>query len=214
MTNGILKSIVYRDKLLMKHRQLEANSEIFETSKRNLKTFNTILRKNIREAKTKFYFETFEKYKFDIKNTWKNINGLISKSNRKEIRQLLINGKKVEDKQQIADEFNTFFANIGAKLASTIDTQNKKPYDYYLNKTISTSFQVFEPNAAYRNVHCAICNSASLDKLICLNLGPFGRFNWQQNFNSFSFAVLFDISGNVEDKVGFGKIYCLSLYNL
>ena len=140
MTNGILKSIVYRDKLLMKHRQLEANSEIFETSKRNLKTFNTILRKNIREAKTKFYFETFEKYKFDIKNTWKNINGLISKSNRKEIRQLLINGKKVEDKQQIADEFNTFFANIGAKLASTIDTQNKKPYDYYLNKTISTSF--------------------------------------------------------------------------
>ena len=66
-------------------------------------------------------------------------------------------------------------------------------------------FQVFEPNAAYRNVHCAICNNASLDKLICLNLGPFGRFNWQQNFNSFSFAVLFDISGNVEDKVGFGK---------
>ena len=64
---------------------------------------------------------------------------------------------------------------------------------------------VFEPNAAYRNVHCAICNNASLDKLICLNLGPFGRFNWQQNFNSFSFAVLFDISGDVGDKVGFGK---------
>ena len=25
--------------------------------------------------------------------------------------------------------------------------------------------------------------------------------------NSFSFAVLFDISGNVEDKVGFGKTF-------
>ena len=42
-----------------------------------------------------------------------------------------------------------------------------------------------------------------MDKLICLNLGPFGRFNWQQNFNTFSFAVLFDIGGNVQDSVGF-----------
>jgi hypothetical protein len=39
---------------------------------------------------------------------------------------------------------------------------------------------VFEPNTAYRNVHCALCNNADLSKLICLNLGPFGRFNWQQ----------------------------------
>ena len=84
---------------------------------------------------------------------------------------------------------------------------------FFLNPIVelcsSYTAMVFEPNAAYRNVHCAICNNASLDKLICLNLGPFGRFNWQQNFNSFSFAVLFDISGDVGDKVGFGK----HLYN-
>ena len=49
---------------------------------------------------------------------------------------------------------------------------------------------IYEVNTPYRNVHCAICNNAALDKLICLNLGPFGRFNWQTNFNSFSFAVL------------------------
>jgi len=84
------------------------------------------------------------------------------------------------------------------------------PLNYDQNQTIvelcsSYTAMVFEPNAAYRNVHCAICNNASLDKLICLNLGPFGRFNWQQNFNSFSFAVLFDISGDIDDKVGFVK---------
>ena len=94
---------------------------------------------------------------------------------------------------------------------STISTC---PSNYQKNNTVvelcsSYTGMVFEPNAAYRNVHCAICNNASLDKLICLNLGPFGRFNWQQNFNSFSFAVLFDISGNVEDKVGFGKFIYL-----
>ena len=65
----------------------------------------------------------------------------------------------------------------------------------------------------YRNVHCAICNKASLEKLICLNLGPFGRFNWQQNFNSFSFAVLFDISGNGKDHVGFVSCQSGELYD-
>ncbi len=55
-----------------------------------------------------------------------------------------------------------------------------------------------------RNVHCAICNNATLPRLICLNLGPFGRFNWQQNFNTFSFAVLFDIGGDADDAVGGG----------
>ena len=87
-------------------------------------------------------------------------------------------------------------------------TINTCPKDYSKNNATvselceSYTAMVFEPNAAYRNVHCAICNNASLDKLICLNLGPFGRFNWQQNFNSFSFAVLFDLSGDVEDKIG------------
>lgn len=50
----------------------------------------------------------------------------------------------------------------------------------YVNETVvelcgSYTGMVFEPNSAYRNVHCAICNNATLDKLICLNLGSFGR---------------------------------------
>ena len=85
--------------------------------------------------------------------------------------------------------------------------------DGYDNATVtelcgSYTGMVFEPNAAYRNVHCAICNNASLDKLICLNLGPFGRVHWNKNFNSFSFAVLFDIGGDVEDQVGFIASSC------
>lgn len=77
-----------------------------------------------------------------------------------------------------------------------------------VNETIielchSYTAMVFEPNAAYRNVHCAICNNASLEKLICYNLGPLGRTNWQSNFNLVNFAVLFDLSGDVQDKVGF-----------
>lgn len=83
----------------------------------------------------------------------------------------------------------------------------------YTNDTIrdlchSYTALIFEPNTAYRNVHCAICNGAELEKLICLNLGPFGRNNWQQTFNTFSFAVLFDLSGEESNSVGFEKGPC------
>jgi len=84
----------------------------------------------------------------------------------------------------------------------------------YTNATIrdlchSYTALIFEPNTAYRNVHCAICHGADLEKLICLNLGPFGRNNWQQTFNTFSFAVLFDLSGEESNTVGFEKGPCL-----
>ena len=48
----------------------------------------------------------------------------------------------------MADEFNYFFANIGSKLASTIDTSNKKPFNDYLNKIITSSFNfdLLSPN--------------------------------------------------------------------
>lgn len=84
----------------------------------------------------------------------------------------------------------------------------------YTNETIrelchSYTGLIFEPNTAYRNVHCAICNGANLEKLICLNLGPYGRNNWQQTFNTFSFAVLFDLSGEESNSVGFERGPCV-----
>ena len=38
-----------------------------------LKTFNRILRRSISAAKQHFLASTFDKYKSDIKNTWKTI---------------------------------------------------------------------------------------------------------------------------------------------
>ena len=35
---------------------------------------------------------------------------------------------------------------------------------------------VFEPTNSYRNVHCALCNNASLENLICLNTADLQRY--------------------------------------
>lgn len=148
ITFGIIKSIKYRDHLHIKVKKTNQNSPDYAILKNNLKVYNSILKKNIREAKTKYYEEIFEQYKNDVKNTWKHINNLISKSNKKTIRQITVNGGTIKDKQKMADEFNYFFANIGSKLASTIDTSNKKPFNDYLNKIITSSFNfdLLSPN--------------------------------------------------------------------
>ena len=140
MTFGIIKSIKFRDNLHIKFKRAQPDSPEHNTLKTNLKVYNTIIKKTIREAKTKYYEEIFEQYKNDMKNTWKHISNLISKSNKSTIRQINVDGSLIKDHKKMAHEFNYFFANIGSKLASSIDTNNKKPFTSYLNKNISSIF--------------------------------------------------------------------------
>ena len=141
ITAGIIKSIKYRDKLHLSITRSDPESSEYPTLVTNLKTFNGILKKSIREAKCLYYYEIFNKYKNDMKNMWANINKLITKSCKgKEIKEIIVNGHKIQDKQEIVNEFNKFYVNVGPDLAATIDTHNKKPFNDYLTKTITSSF--------------------------------------------------------------------------
>ena len=80
ITHGIIKSIKYRDKLYKKLKMTHHESPDFIILKVNLKSFNTLLKKTIRAAKYMYYESTFTKNKTNIRNTWKTINAIISKS--------------------------------------------------------------------------------------------------------------------------------------
>ena len=54
------------------------------------------------------------------------------------------NGKTITDSTDIANEFNSFFANIGPLLASNLEVSNKKPFQFYLKHTITSEF-CFKP---------------------------------------------------------------------
>jgi hypothetical protein len=86
------------------------------------------------------------------------------------------------------------------------------PKDYTDNKVIelchSYTALVFEPERTFRNVHCAICNDAAPDFLSCHTFEIFARLNWQTTFDTFSFAVLFDIGGDANAAVGQAKVTC------
>ena len=72
ITYGIINSITYRDKLHLKLTRTPVEDAEYNVHKHNLSVYNVILKKMIREAKMKYYTETFDKYKSDIKKHMEN----------------------------------------------------------------------------------------------------------------------------------------------
>ena len=142
MTYSIINSIKTRDKKYYKLKCMNQNDPGYLALKRNLGIYNGILKKCIRETKAEYYNKMFETYKHDIKNTWKTISSLLCKSSKKNnpIKEIKINDKLCTNQKDICNGFNSFFVNIGPKLASEINENNKIPYSSYLKKVITSEF--------------------------------------------------------------------------
>ena len=111
MTNGILHSIRYRDKLYKKLKSLKPDSDAYRAADINLKTYRGILRRSIRLAKIKYYGALFEKSRGDIKRTWSIINDILNRNKKSSqfAKYFVINGHKTSDPKIIANNFNSFF---------------------------------------------------------------------------------------------------------
>ena len=66
ITQGIIKSITFRYKLYFKMKHTPVNTQQYVTLTINLKTYNGILRRRIRVAKTMYYHTNFEKCKLGV----------------------------------------------------------------------------------------------------------------------------------------------------
>ena len=80
ITQGLLASIRHRDKLYKQIKLTNPDSPEHEMLLINLKTYNVILKRSFRIAKQSYFETRFNQFKFDIKNTWKTINEILSKS--------------------------------------------------------------------------------------------------------------------------------------
>ena len=96
----------------------------------------------MRAAKRIFYSLIFDKYKADIKNTWKTINCLLSRNCQTKLgpTSLTINGLEITNKLEIVNTFNNFFTNIGANLAKRINYTGDKTFRDYLEEKTNNSF--------------------------------------------------------------------------
>jgi hypothetical protein len=107
-----------------------------ETLRTNLRTYNRILKKNIRLAKSQYYHNVFQKFKKDIKNTWKTIKEVINRTKNKKMLPnfFRIEGQNVSNSQVIADNFNEYFNKIGPSLARNIASPNVDFASYLTNE--------------------------------------------------------------------------------
>ena len=140
ITSGLVKSIKFRDKLYLKLKSTPSESSLYSQLKINLSTYNKILKKAIREAKQSYYYKQFNKYKNDMKNTWKTIKTIICNTNKNTDmpNSFIIDGNKIDDKQTIADRFNSFFTNIGKDLATKITPPKNKLFQDFLKKPVKS----------------------------------------------------------------------------
>ena len=139
ITQGLLKSIRSRDKLYTRLKRLQPNTIEHNTLLINLKTYNNILKRSIRTAKPLYFEITFQKFKYDIRNTWKTLNDILSRNKTKDPLPTKlrgnINDSDTTNTLDIANTLNNFFTSIGRNLAQNLNYTGDKNYRYYL-KTI------------------------------------------------------------------------------
>ena len=142
ITQGILTSMKFRDKLYVKWKKTNHLSMEYQLLENSFKSFTAILQKNIRMAKSQYYHDKFQNYKSDMKKTWTQINEIIKK--KKTVQDLpkyfIDNEKKITENKEIANCFNNFFANIGPSLAKSIKKPSNKSFKDYLNQEVTSKF--------------------------------------------------------------------------
>ena len=115
ISTGIIRSIKYRDKLYMRLKRVPVDSEMYTQLKTNLKTYQVILKRLIRNAKKVYFQKKFDKFKSDIKNTWQTIKEILNRTRTQQNLPdaFLIDNEMTGDPSIIADKFNNLFANVG-----------------------------------------------------------------------------------------------------
>lgn len=148
ITKGLIKSINHRDMMYKTLKMTNQNTEEYITLKSNLKQYNKFLKKCIRLLKYKHYENSFNKCKKDSRKTWKKIKDILNKDNDKTpIPEYFIHeNKEISDKQDIANQLNKYFADIGPKLANQINipANNTLNFMSYLNENNNNILQ-FKP---------------------------------------------------------------------
>ena len=128
-----------------------AKSQYFQLYKLSLvsldenKIFRNKVNSIIRKHKTKFYADLFENSKNDLKNTWKIINNLISKTKKtKEISRIVCSNTIYTSNVDIANAFNNFFCSIGSQYDSDIPNSDTDPCQF-INVSHLQNYFFLEP---------------------------------------------------------------------
>ena len=132
ITKGIMTSIKTRNRLYKK-----ALHEPSNDNHNKYKTYRNKLTSLIRLSRKKYYSERIESNINNNNNLWQIVKDLIgTKTNAS--NTFINEGKEITDPEQISNIFNSYFVNVGPKLASQIQNTNGD-FNKYLSEPFHKS---------------------------------------------------------------------------
>ena len=137
ITAGLRKSI--RKKNMLYRKSITRPSEINTLS---YKKYKLILDKCLRYAEKSHLARIFEDKRNSAKNLWKRFGPILNAKSKRPrgIPMLKIDGHMVGDSKIIAESFNEFFCDMGAKLDAEIPVGENHFRQYLKNKVLNSFF--------------------------------------------------------------------------
>lgn len=147
VTAAFLKSINHKYKLYRKTVQQPFNIQL----KQKYNSYKNMLRCLLRKAEKLYFYDQFDRNCNNSKYTWKIINEVLNRNKGKNtcIPKLVTSvddpSVKIENNENICNEFNKFFVNVGNNVSKTIVYHGNEPdmYSYMGNKHVKYIF--FKP---------------------------------------------------------------------
>ena len=128
--------------------QSRCDNELYEVLKARFNTYRNILQKAISKAKRIYYVDIFTQFKNNIKQTWKVIKETLHKNKFAKISQRFCHlGKIIDNPQDIANAFNTYFINIGPSIAEQIHSRGS--HKTYLKASHSSTLTLANSDEGY-----------------------------------------------------------------
>ena len=111
ITNGILASIKQKDSLYKRLLTFPKTNPSYFSIKAHFRRYENMLKSLIKQTKKDFLENQFNKFKNDMKNTWRTIKDILNKNKSVKKNQIIFckNGELIEGDLKIANEFNKFF---------------------------------------------------------------------------------------------------------
>ena len=116
------------------------------------------LRWVIKNAKSKYYIDKFEKNKGNKKKTWQIINELRGKEKHKMKSSFIINNERIFTRRIIADNFNKYFVQLASNLNE--DVYGEIPI------TSFPSFESYMSSASNCSIFLDDCDGEEVSSII------------------------------------------------
>jgi len=165
MTKGLLnackkKNTLYR--VFLKQRTEKAEIKY--------KAYKNKLTKILRLRKETYYSSCLEENKGNMKGTWKIINGLIRKKVNEDAypKFIIKDNRCIDKKQDVAEEFNDFFVNVGLNLARDIvEPKEKNGLDELIENNLQSLYlsEVCESEVRGTVLNCKSKRSQDCNKI-------------------------------------------------